>query len=148
MKQIQALIAAFIVTVLVAAGMLAIGASALANSNTVPLLDSPSADPAGANDTNTAQNRNADSSQVAQLQDLVKQYQDREQQYQSRLDDALAQIKQYQSREQQYQSQLDTATQQLEQLQNLLTQLQRIGVIRISPDGTVQLGRGFGRRGD
>ena len=59
--------------------------------------------------------------QVEQLQSLIKQYQNREQQYQARLDQDEAQLQQYQS---------------------LLMELQRRGVIRVSPDGSIQLRQG------
>jgi peptidoglycan hydrolase CwlO-like protein len=138
MKQVQALIAAVLVTGLVAIGMLSVGASALANTNTVPVSDSPAA--SVSNDSGTAPGQNADpSQQIQQLQNLVRQYQDREQQYQSRLNQAAQQI-------QQYQSQLNEASQQVEQLQSILAELQNRGVIRILNDGTIQIGRGFGRR--
>ena len=59
-------------------------------------------------------------SQIEQLQSLVKQYQSREQQYQARLAQDEAQLQQYQS---------------------LLMELQRRGVIRVNPDGSLQLRR-------
>ena len=58
--------------------------------------------------------------QIEQLQSLIKQYQNREQQYQARLAQDEAQLQQYQS---------------------LLMELQRRGVIRVSPDGSLQLRR-------
>jgi len=59
-------------------------------------------------------------SQVEQLQSLIGQYQNREQQYQARLAQDEAQLQQYQS---------------------LLMELQRRGVIRVNPDGSLQLRR-------
>ena len=52
---------------------------------------------------------------------------------------------QYQSREQQYQSQLDQATAQVQQYQSLLSQLQQAGVIQINSSGQVSIAR---RRGN
>jgi peptidoglycan hydrolase CwlO-like protein len=129
MKRTSALIAAVVITTLVGVGMLAIGVNAAVNTNTAPIKNAPG-DPA----TNTDVASPDVQAQVAQLQNLVAQYQDREKQYQ-------AQIAQYQSRDQQYQAQLNQSGAQLQQYQQLLIELQRRGLIRINGDGSILVPR-------
>lgn len=125
MKRLQAIIAAALITAVVAASMLVIGASAWLNPNRAPLQDSPAA-AAPAAITSGATGNGQD--QVAQLQNLVAQYQ---------------------SREKQYQSQISQLNGQLGQYQQILQQLQQMGVIRVGNDGSIQVRRGgFGRDGD
>ncbi len=137
MKRTPALIAAAIVTALIACGMLLIGANAVLNTSTVPIQDSPAAAAAAVTATPGQQEGNAsvaDSAQVAQLQNLIEQYKQREATLQSQLSDN--------------QSQLDQANQQVQQLQSVLQALQARGVIRISPDGQIFIMAGRGGDGD
>ena len=113
MKRMQALIAASLITAVLAACMLAIGVNAAMNQNVVPVLDVTAAPNGIASFAPVA-----DQSQITQLTNLVKQYQDREKQYQSQLNQANTQLQQYQS---------------------TLQDLQRRGIIRINSDGTIQL---------
>lgn len=136
MKQILALVAAFLVTSLIGLGMLAIGANAATNPNSVPVSDAPGA-------SSPAVTAGDAQSQSGQSSDLITQYQNREKQYQTQIDQLNNLIARYQSREKQYQTQLDQATTQAQQLQQVLNELQRRGVIRILNDGTIQL---LGRR--
>lgn len=122
-KQIPAIVAAFIITCLVAASMLFIGGEALANTNTVPTLNSPSA----AKST-TGNSSSVDPATTAQLQNLVSQYQQREQQYQAQIQQANQQLQQ--------------TTQQLQQYQQLIQALQQRGIIQIGSDGTIYIPRG------
>jgi peptidoglycan hydrolase CwlO-like protein len=123
MKQLQALIAAAIITGLVGLGMLAIGVNAATNQNMVPVSNAPG-DPPASISAATPQAQ----AQINRLQDLITQYQNREKQYQAQLDQANTQLQQYQA---------------------ILSQLQRLGVIRINSDGSIQLrSRGFGRGDD
>ena len=115
MKQIQALVAAVIITGLVGLGMLAVGVNALLNPNTVAAGDAP-----GSALTSVSASSPDASAQIKQLQDLVAQYQDREKQVQAQLNQADA---------------------QLQQVQQLLMEMQRRGLIRINGDGSVQLPR-------
>lgn len=115
MKQVQALFAALVVTLIVAAGMLFIGANAVLNPNAVPIQDAPA---------NIAGNLSAapalapgDASQVNQLQ--------------AQLNAAAQQLNQVQTR--------------LQQDETILNELQRRGVIRIQSDGTVQINGGRSR---
>jgi uncharacterized phage infection (PIP) family protein YhgE len=118
MKRLQAVVAAAIITGVVALCMLLIGINALLNTNSVAVSDSPA--------TTTALNApttNVNQGQVTQYQKLIAQYQNREKQYQAQLDQANAQVQQY---------------------QQLLSQLQSAGVIRITSDGQILLRRGGG----
>jgi septal ring factor EnvC (AmiA/AmiB activator) len=130
MKNFKAIIFAIAITGVVAATMFFIGTNALANKNSVPMADSPQAA-----QTSVLANSNSstvDQSQVAQLEALVKQYQDREQQYQSQLNAAAQRINSANS-------QLSQATQELQQYQALLVALQRRGVIRITNSGQIMI---------
>lgn len=127
MKRLQGLMAATVITLIVAFGMVVIGADAASNTNTAPINAAPASAPA-ASPANQVQS--ASQAQLDQLQSLIKQYQDRE--------------KQYQSREQQYQTELKSvsqklndATSQVDQLQQVLMALQQRGVISISRDGRI-----------
>ncbi len=124
MKRFQALIAAVIITALVGAGMLAIGANALLNPNTVVAANAPASSTISGGPTTGNASAAANTSpaaaqaQIQQLQNLVAQYQSREQQYQALLNQDQAQLQQYQA---------------------LLNELQRRGIIRVNGDGTIQL---------
>lgn len=117
MKRLEAIIAAAIITGVVALSMLLVGINALVNPNSVTASDSPST--TALNVTTTG----VDQAQVTQWQNLISQYQ---------------------SREKQYQAQLSQANTQLEQYQQVLSQLQTAGVIRITSDGRILLRRGGG----
>ncbi len=124
MKIIPALLAALVITVLVGAGILVVGANALFNPNTVPVSNSPQAvSAAGSNQPVSALNQQ----QIQQLQNLVQQYQQREKQYQSQLNTAAQRINQ--------------ANQQLQSYQQLISSLQQAGVIRSTADGQVMVPR-------
>lgn len=116
MKRLEAIIAATLVTGLIAAAMLVIGVSAVLNKSSVPAADS-AADVAS---LTAGPIDSQGQAQIDQLKNLVSQYQ---------------------AREQQYRSQLDDANNQIQQLQSVLGQLQRMGVIRILNDGTIQVRR-------
>jgi septal ring factor EnvC (AmiA/AmiB activator) len=118
-KQYSALLAAFLITMCVGAGMLLVSGSALMNPNGLPVADSPAAA------TATAQVHSAEQAQIQQLQSLVNEYQAREAKYQSELNDAGQQLQQ--------------ATDQLRQYQVLLTALQSRGIINIDANGRVSL---------
>jgi hypothetical protein len=135
LKQILALVAAFLVTSVIGLGMLAIGANAATNSNSVPVSDAPGVSAA---DTSAGDAQ----AQSGQSSDLTTQYQNREKQYEAQINQLNNLITQYQSREKQYQTQLNQATTQAQQLQQVLNELQRRGVIRIMSDGSIQLRRG------
>jgi predicted PurR-regulated permease PerM len=121
MKRLAALIAATIITTIVGVGMLAIGANVLLNPRPVAA--------SGATDLSSAVSTgDSTPDQIASLQNAIVQYQNREKQYQAQLDQAQAQIQEYES---------------------VLMQLQRLGIIRINSDGTIQLGRrSVGQRGN
>jgi septal ring factor EnvC (AmiA/AmiB activator) len=139
MKRLQGLIAATLVTVIIALGMVAIGVNAASNSNSVPVSNSPAqaAQASAATTSNVVNisNSAADQAQIKQLQETLKQYQDREKQYQDR-------EKQYQTELAKVSQQMNDATAQAQQLQQILVALQQRGVIRISDDGRISIPRG------
>ncbi len=141
MKQIPALIAAFVITAIIGAGMFIVGGSALANKNTVTTYNSPSGAVAASNVSNVSASDPAASSQtqaqVAQLQDLINQYKARDQQYQAQITQAEQQLSQYND-------QLTQANQEIQQFQSLLAELQSRGVIQITSNGQILIPRGFG----
>ena len=112
-RQIPALLAVFLITGFMTLTMSVVGVNALFNKNSVPVANSTVPD--------------SQQAQIAQLQDLVKQYQAREAQYQQR-------EQEYQKREQQYQQQLAQATSQMQQL---LFALQSRGLIQVQSDGQI-----------
>ncbi len=137
MKNLTALLASFLIAGTTGAAMLGIGGNALLNKNTVPLADSPAtasqADPPGSSSAisqadlpSSAVGNGA--AQIQQLKDLIAQYQQRDQQYQSQLDQAVQQLNQENS--------------QIQAYQQLLLELQQRGVIVITQDGRVLLPRG------
>ena len=116
-KHYTALLAAFLITVCIGAGMLLVSGSALLNKNGLPVANSP------AEATATAEYKSAEQAQIDQLQSLVTQYQDRETKYQAELEKAG--------------QQLDQANNQLRQYQMLLLALQSRGLITIDSSGRV-----------
>lgn len=118
MKRIPALVAAALVTAVMAIGMLAIGWNAWFAS----VRDTPAA-PAGQPASAILDSGGA--GDVGRLQRQVTEQQ--------------AQI-------QSLQQQLDQANQQVQQLQGVLGALQQRGIIRINSDGTIQLGSQAGGR--
>jgi uncharacterized protein HemX len=122
MKRLEAIIAAAIITGVVALSMLLIGINALINPNSVAVSDSPASTAVSAATPNVT-TPGVDQAQIAQWQNLIAQYQ---------------------GREKQYQAQLDQANTQLQQYQQVLSELQRAGVIQITNDGHILLRRGGG----
>ena len=138
MKTIPAIIAAFVVTAVVAVSMLVIGGNALINQNRVPVSNAPksaSLQPVSNVNGSSVSASQSQDQQIQQLQSLVKQYQDREKTYQSRLNQAAQQLTQ--------------ANQQVQAYQQVLNALQQRGIIQITNDGQILISRGFGLgRGD
>lgn len=118
-KQHTALLAAFLVTVCMAAGMFLISGSALMNKNSLPVADSP------AEATATAQVKSAEEAQIQQLQTLVAEYQTRETQYQSELQNAGRQLEQ--------------ANAEIRQYEMLLMALQNRGLIMVDSNGRITI---------
>jgi TolA-binding protein len=108
MKNLTALIAAFIVTGIIGIALFGIGFNAMANKNTVPLANSPT----GSNTTVQVSNQ----VQVQQLESRLTQYQDR-------LNQAI--------------DQLNAQNTQIQQYQQLLQALVARGVIVVRSDGSV-----------
>ncbi len=134
MKHISALIAATIVTGLLAMGIFAVGVNAMSNQNRAPVFNSPQAATNGSVDStsvNPSSSQQAQDlqAQIQQLQNLVSQYQGREKQYQDQLNTVTQELNQ--------------ASSQLQDFQNLLIALQQRGVISIQPDGTILIPHRF-----
>ncbi len=135
MKKFPAIMAAFIVTLLIGLSMFAIGASALVNTHTTPTASTSTALTGNAS---AAASSAADAQQVAQLQALVQQYQARETQYQAELKQAAQQLSQAN------QLAYNSST-QVQSYQQILTQLQQVGLIQISQNGQITI-NGTNRR--
>ncbi len=141
MKQIPAIVAAIIVTIVIGLGMFAVGANAFLDTATVAIAESP-ADVNVSTTSSTTPGIDAQSqAQIKQQQDLIaqyqareKQYQDREKQYQTELKDAAQKLTDANATAQQYQD-------QVQQYQNVFMQLQQRGIIRVNADGQIQLPR-------
>jgi peptidoglycan hydrolase CwlO-like protein len=125
-KHRTALVAAFLITLLVSLGMFVIGANAALNKNSVPVQDAPGSG------SLSAGSPAANQAEIDQMQTLITQYQQREQQYQQR--------------EQQYQDQVNTAQQQTAQLDTQLQQYQQLlqylvnrGIIQVDQQGRILL---------
>ncbi|HSJ88295.1 MAG TPA: hypothetical protein VK909_13865 [Anaerolineales bacterium] len=115
-KSMIAVFVALAITTCVGLGILAVGGAAFFNKNGV----TPSNSPSQAVNASSATTQN---DQIAQLQSLVSQYQQRDQQLQSQLQHANAQI------------QSDQQT--VQEARDLLAALQQRGLIRITNDGQI-----------
>lgn len=116
-KQIPALVAAFIITVVLGVGMFAIGGNALVSK-------------ASAANATTTLNVQADS----QAQQVISQYMVREGQYKDQLTQAQDLLNKKQA-------ELDDANNKLDKYRQLVQVLQQVGVITIGGDGSIQINR-------
>lgn len=123
MKSFSALIAAFIMTGIIGFAMFSIGANALTNKNTIPVTNSPASASVSANST-----QGSSQDQLQQMQNLVNQYQSRDQQYQQQLNQLVQQVNQENT--------------QIQAYQQLLFELQQRGVIIIQRNGTILIPSG------
>jgi uncharacterized protein YycO len=123
MKKLSALIAAFMITGVIGFAMFSIGANALTNRNSLPITNSPASASGSAGSTQVASQ-----AQIQQMQQVINQYQARDQQYQQQLNELMQQVNQ------------DNA--QVQAYQQLLFELQQRGVIIIRSDGTILVPRG------
>jgi len=112
MKHFSAIIAALIITGFIGFGMFSVGANAMTNKNTAPLLNSPAQAASSSQSSTSTSQSSPTATQIQQMQDLINQQQ----------------IQQYQ--------------QQIQQFQQLLAALQERGVIIIRQDGTILIPRG------
>ncbi len=120
-KTIPAVLAALVITMLVAGGMFAVGGQALFGS--VSAASEVTAMP--------VQVQTTDQTTLA-LQDQLAVYQARDAQYQEQLNLASQNITQANE-------QIELANQQIQQYQTLLTDLQNRGLITIAEDGTISV---------
>ena len=74
MKQLSPILTALLITALIGLGILLVGANALSNKNSVPISNSP-ASASTITSSLISSNSSSNPSQVAQLQNLVSQYQ-------------------------------------------------------------------------
>ena len=118
-KHYTAILAAFLITMCIGAGMLLASGSAYLNKNGIPVANSP------ASATATAVVTSAQEAQIQQLQSLVDQFQKREVQYQSELATAS--------------QQLQSANAQLQQYQFVMAALQNRGIINIDQNGRISV---------
>lgn len=123
MKGFSAIIAAFFITGAIGFTMFTIGANALTNKNTLPVSNSPAS-----TGLSTSSTQGDAQTQLQQMQNVVNQYQARDQQYQQQLNQLVQQVNQ------------DNA--QVQAYQQLLLELQQRGVIIIQRDGTILIPRG------
>jgi len=114
MKHLSALLTAFVITAVIGFGIFVIGVSALTNTNTVPLQNSPTTANASAKTCSTAADPPASTSNVQQLQQEVSTLQ----------------------------SQLNQATQIIQQYQSLIQVLQQRGIIVIDQNGNIYIPQG------
>jgi biotin-(acetyl-CoA carboxylase) ligase len=121
MKRLQGLIAATFVTGIVALGMVGIGVNATTNPNSVAVSDSP----AKASQVSAKVAPDPSAAQIDQLQNLIKQYQSREQQYQTEIK-SMSQ-------------KLSDANATADQARQILQALQERGIIQITQDGRILL---------
>jgi biotin-(acetyl-CoA carboxylase) ligase len=124
MKRLRGLIAATFITGIVALGMVGIGVNATTNPNSVAVSDSPTR-AAQAAQAVTGAASDQSTAEVNQLQNLIKQYQSREQQYQTEIK-SLSQ-------------KLSDANATADQAQQILQALQERGIIQITRDGRILL---------
>ncbi len=112
-KKIPALMAAFLITAILAAGLLLVGQDAVATS-------SAAAAPA------------LNASAAMQIQQILVQYQTRELQYQTLLKSADERVNQNQQ-------QIEHANLQIQQYQTIMAQLQNKGLVTVASDGTITI---------
>ncbi len=113
MKHASALLAALVITAVIGLGIFVIGVNALANTNTVPLQNSPNSAAAVSSSSNSAVNSSTSSSNVQQLQQEVSSLQ----------------------------AQLNQENQVLQQYQSLIQVLQQRGIIVIDQNGNIFIPR-------
>jgi len=124
MKRLQGLVAATLITGIVALGMVGIGVNATTNLTSVAVSDSPARTAQAAQAVASAASDQS-TAQIDQLQNLIKQYQSREEQYQ-------AEIKSLSQK-------LSEASATADQAQQILQALQERGIIQITRDGRILL---------
>jgi TolA-binding protein len=135
-KQVTAFVAAIFITLCIALGIFAVSGVAFANSNGAQASNVPGQSASTTvNASNVvSQTQIQQQQQIQQLQNLVAQYQQRDQQYQQR-------EQQYQNQISQSNTQLTQAQQQLQQYQSLVTALEQRGLITVTGDGQVYINR-------
>jgi hypothetical protein len=126
-KRGPAILAALAMTSIIGLAILALGANALLNRNVVPVQAASLPDQSLSVDQAILDQASVDQATIDQLQNLVEQYQARELQYQTELQQAA--------------DQLDQTGAELQQYQGVVNALQDAGVIQITQDGRIFLSR-------
>src|SRR4030043_1284633 len=117
MKHVSAVITAILITAVIGLAIMVIGVSALTNTNTVPLQNSP-------NSALTANNLSTVGSSAAQSAS------------------SSSDVQQLQQQVSDLQSQVDQANQAIQQYQSLFVALQQRGLIQIDQNGNIYLRQG------
>ena len=120
----SAILIAIFMTACVGVSIFAIGGAALFNKSGVPVSNS-AVQASKISDINPAQ-----SAQVAQMQDLITQYQSHEEQYKQREQQLQQQLAQANAQVQQDQ-------QMVQQIRSLIGALQQRGLITVTQDGRI-----------
>jgi TolA-binding protein len=128
-KKLLALLAAILITASIAIAMLVVGMNAMTNQNGTAVSGSTSVLP-----SDGSMALSSEQAQIAQLQDLVAQYQVREQQYQAALENDNQQLSQ--------------AAQEMQTVQQLLVYLQNQGLIQIDNQGGIHVTSHLAGTGD
>jgi hypothetical protein len=128
-QQIQAILAAFFISMITGLTMLALGANALLNPKTAQVKNTPTA-------TQASLQAAVDPANLQQIQTLITQYQLRDQQYQTELSQAAQKLDQVNALVQQDQT-------QIQQYQSVLVALQSAGVIQITSDGQISIPQAY-----
>jgi flagellar motor protein MotB len=146
MKQVKAIFFAILITGAIGAALFLVGTNALANTNTVPVLNSPTSS-TGASDppAASASTSSNDPAASAQIQNTAAQYANRASQLAQQLNQETQQLNQETQQLNQANQQLQAYNQQLQQYQQLLIALQQNGLIQVGSDGTISIRRGLQR---
>jgi flagellar motor protein MotB len=143
MKQVKAIFFALLITGALGAALFMVGTNALANTNTVPVLNSPASSSSAANPSAAAvTSSSSDPAASAQLQQTAVQYANRAAQLAQQLNTETQQLNQETQQLNQANQQLQAYNQQLQQYQQVLIALQQNGLIQVGSDGTIYLRRG------
>lgn len=143
MKQVKAFFFAILITIAVGLALFTIGTNALANTNTVPMLNSPSSSTGASDSPVTAVSTNSNNSaSSAQITSAAVQYANRANQLAQQLNQETQQLNQETQQLNQANQQLQIYSQQLAQYQQVLIALQQNGLIQVGSDGTIYMRRG------
>ncbi len=144
MKQVKAIFFALLITGAIGAALFMVGSNALANTNTVPVLNSPSSstsasDPAAA--AAEVVNASAITSNGTAAAQAAVQYANQANQLAQQLNQETTKLNQETQQLNTANAQLQAYSQQLQQYQQVLIALQQNGLIQVGSDGTIYMRR-------